>query len=304
MARPARVRMRRRKPCVLARRRLFGWKVRLLTRFSVGCRVRSDITMTSARLPFWGWRWPMRPQSASPWRVELVRLGRARGHGHAKEVADTLGQRYGSRGTRVKPAEPPRGSGPKPTIFRGRTAIARRHAAEPEICGRLDCLSRVCACRFSSSRSSPPQCTGCGQTCGQQGIVHRDTDASKTSDPAHRSPARAESSRDTTECNRHDSGAGGIRWPRQASITRRSGSRRSAPSTRWGCRTRSARSSGSAASSACSTRPRWCEHPTPSPRTSSSSASASRSTTLSPVSSGTRSSSRCRSTRASRPTWG
>lgn len=31
MARPARVRMRSRKPCVLARRRLFGWKVRLLT---------------------------------------------------------------------------------------------------------------------------------------------------------------------------------------------------------------------------------------------------------------------------------
>jgi len=31
MARPARVRMRRRKPCVLCRRRLFGWYVRLLT---------------------------------------------------------------------------------------------------------------------------------------------------------------------------------------------------------------------------------------------------------------------------------
>ena len=31
IARPARVRIRRRKPWVLARRRLFGWKVRLLT---------------------------------------------------------------------------------------------------------------------------------------------------------------------------------------------------------------------------------------------------------------------------------
>src|SRR5207245_1390143 len=31
MARPARVRMRNRKPWVFARRRLFGWKVRLLT---------------------------------------------------------------------------------------------------------------------------------------------------------------------------------------------------------------------------------------------------------------------------------
>src|SRR5690606_12608083 len=34
MARPARVRMRSRKPWVFARRRLFGWKVRLLTRYS------------------------------------------------------------------------------------------------------------------------------------------------------------------------------------------------------------------------------------------------------------------------------
>ena len=32
MARPARVRMRSRKPWVFARRRLFGWNVRLLTR--------------------------------------------------------------------------------------------------------------------------------------------------------------------------------------------------------------------------------------------------------------------------------
>lgn len=31
IARPARVRMRRRKPCFLERRRVFGWKVRLLT---------------------------------------------------------------------------------------------------------------------------------------------------------------------------------------------------------------------------------------------------------------------------------
>jgi hypothetical protein len=35
-ARPARVRMRSRKPCVLARRRLFGWNVRLLTGTPVG----------------------------------------------------------------------------------------------------------------------------------------------------------------------------------------------------------------------------------------------------------------------------
>ena len=34
LARPARVRIRSRKPWVLDRRRLFGWNVRLLTRYS------------------------------------------------------------------------------------------------------------------------------------------------------------------------------------------------------------------------------------------------------------------------------
>src|SRR5690606_11457028 len=42
MARPARVRMRRRKPCFLARRRLFGWKVRLLMVISPGPGVCGD----------------------------------------------------------------------------------------------------------------------------------------------------------------------------------------------------------------------------------------------------------------------
>jgi hypothetical protein len=41
IARPARVRMRSRNPCVFARRRLFGWNVRLLTensRYTGPCR--------------------------------------------------------------------------------------------------------------------------------------------------------------------------------------------------------------------------------------------------------------------------
>jgi hypothetical protein len=37
IARPARVRMRSRNPCVFARRRLFGWNVRLLTGYSACC---------------------------------------------------------------------------------------------------------------------------------------------------------------------------------------------------------------------------------------------------------------------------
>jgi hypothetical protein len=39
MDRPARVRMRNRKPCVLARRRLFGWKVR----FTSGLHGRMEV---------------------------------------------------------------------------------------------------------------------------------------------------------------------------------------------------------------------------------------------------------------------
>src|SRR3954451_9568377 len=45
IARPARVRIRSRKPWVLDRRRLFGWNVRLLTRYS------HYMTSAGARLP-------------------------------------------------------------------------------------------------------------------------------------------------------------------------------------------------------------------------------------------------------------
>lgn len=56
IARPARVRIRRRKPWVLARRRLFGWKVRLLTRglqkksVVSGCRLGCHRAPTSSSL--------------------------------------------------------------------------------------------------------------------------------------------------------------------------------------------------------------------------------------------------------------
>jgi hypothetical protein len=62
-ARPARVRMRSRKPCVFARRRLFGWNVRLLTgtpgkgsclraRQRQACGSRNPPRLPSARPPF------------------------------------------------------------------------------------------------------------------------------------------------------------------------------------------------------------------------------------------------------------
>jgi hypothetical protein len=63
IARPARVRMRSRKPCVLDRRRLFGWNVRLLTRNSY------DRTCGGARPPAGGRaRGAGGPRSWSPWR--------------------------------------------------------------------------------------------------------------------------------------------------------------------------------------------------------------------------------------------
>ena len=50
IARPARVRIRSRKPCVFARRRLFGWKVRLLTvglhQSFLGRRARGHVGVT------------------------------------------------------------------------------------------------------------------------------------------------------------------------------------------------------------------------------------------------------------------
>src|SRR6185503_10293206 len=52
MARPARVRIRSRKPCVLARRRLLGWKVRLplLTAGSPGADYQAGLWMSPADL--------------------------------------------------------------------------------------------------------------------------------------------------------------------------------------------------------------------------------------------------------------
>jgi hypothetical protein len=57
-ARPARVRMRSRKPCVFARRRLFGWNVRLLTgapgKGMVTTRGRNDVRLAdSSQATIW-----------------------------------------------------------------------------------------------------------------------------------------------------------------------------------------------------------------------------------------------------------
>src|SRR5690606_17599169 len=62
MARPARVRIRRRKPCFLARRRLFGWKVRLLMVISPGPGVCGDRERTGSAI---GCRQPVKNRAST-----------------------------------------------------------------------------------------------------------------------------------------------------------------------------------------------------------------------------------------------
>ena len=86
MARPARVRIRSRKPCVFARRRLFGWKVRLLT---VGLQQSQGSGCTSGRP---GLRGGSVVPTASP-------VGERR-------PIEVTHLRYGSAPPRVKPTRP------------------------------------------------------------------------------------------------------------------------------------------------------------------------------------------------------
>jgi hypothetical protein len=172
MARPARVRMRRRKPCVLARRRLFGWKVRLLTWISVGCGASStsgrrrgarvglavaDATAIGKPMESQD---PARPAPVGPWACE-------RGRRHARS---TIRERRNGGQT---------GAGGRATHGRNHRSsnlAARLQADTPErrkICRRFDCLCRRRHCRFSTLTILATFCTGCGQTCGQQGIVSR-----------------------------------------------------------------------------------------------------------------------------------
>jgi hypothetical protein len=90
MARPARVRMRRRKPWVLARRRLFGWKVRLLTGISIAAR--------TGRPSWCGW---MRVRDLR--RPAAIGNPRRRARGCENGRQHRPGTRYGSRQDRVKP---------------------------------------------------------------------------------------------------------------------------------------------------------------------------------------------------------
>ena len=150
MARPARVRMRRRKPCVLARRRLFGWKVRLLTRFSVACGARRHAP-TRSRVQSWGstadcccWR----PQSASPWirrhRIQARAMG-MRKRSQTRSINDTGAAEGGSNRLDGEPIPSPLPTRKVP-IFGYSSTRASRHAEGPWLsqAGQLSGASRSC----------------------------------------------------------------------------------------------------------------------------------------------------------------
>jgi hypothetical protein len=101
------VRIRRRKPWVLARRRLFGWKVRLLTRCLRCCQA------DGGRLPACGVRAlgsrrgvrvPASGAIGNPERATSTRPTRR--HGQAKATENRPSPRYGSVEERVKLARP------------------------------------------------------------------------------------------------------------------------------------------------------------------------------------------------------
>ena len=87
IARPARVRIRSRKPCVFARRRLFGWKVRLLT---VGLHHGLHIRPSPG------------DRARTVCNPETAHRGQAGNRARPRRTS----QRYGSRHAQVKPPPP------------------------------------------------------------------------------------------------------------------------------------------------------------------------------------------------------
>jgi hypothetical protein len=139
IARPARVRMRSRKPWVFARRRLFGWKVRLVTRYS---KTR------------WGSASSVDTRNATSDVVHDV-PGRIWGHAEATELAV---KRYVVRLPQVKPA------GGQPA---GRVGAALRPGAAEVLVHRIvhRCGRAASTCGSSSAPARPGQ-AGSGSSTG------------------------------------------------------------------------------------------------------------------------------------------
>ena len=110
IARPARVRIRRRKPWVLARRRLFGWKVRLLTRVSKYIEWVSHVPRDQVQaaeielLPGHASRaCGVRARQQGPSRRLQYRTSRRPGGSNARDVAASIVPQGADRITRSSP---------------------------------------------------------------------------------------------------------------------------------------------------------------------------------------------------------
>jgi hypothetical protein len=138
--------------------------------FSVGCGRAPTI---SGRVRGWTAAGLRRPQSASPWRPRRgapFRRDLNGAMGMRKRSHDTLGQRYGSARSRVKPTAPAARAAAKramiPLLRRGST----RHAGEPLGLRRFGCAAPAQALGFSTiGASRATLCTACGQLCGHRG---------------------------------------------------------------------------------------------------------------------------------------
>jgi hypothetical protein len=139
-ARPARVRIRSRKPWVLARRRLFGWYVRLLTVKAFRVCPRG----TPRQPPVRGGR---RGSQAYPLR--LARPKRPRGTG--RPIGHTVGRCSQCRNART-PAVMPRHHGPQPA---DRTAVEGMWTTLLA-CAVADSERRAA---FTTSRAKPTSCS-------------------------------------------------------------------------------------------------------------------------------------------------
>lgn len=117
MERPARVRIRRRKPCTLARRRVLGWKVRLLTVVSV--------EMCGPTVgPVVRWSWGLR--FGPPERGRSLPEGTVVVQADVSEGGSQL--RYGPPVDRVKPTDTARFARPNPSSKSSRSGHTSRHA--------------------------------------------------------------------------------------------------------------------------------------------------------------------------------
>ncbi len=145
IARPARVRIRRRKPCVLCRRRLFGWKVLLLTVAPVLSAMLGvlDLRRSSGR-----------PTGTTDGRAPA---GRARGpracgvRGLVAGVGPHHGTRTGRTGSNLRAARTP----------------GRRIPAERAVHNCLLRFTRRCYRPDLLPFGSHRLLTGCGQLCGR-----------------------------------------------------------------------------------------------------------------------------------------